>query len=403
MPPLKIGILLSQPLDYSIGTDIRILSLAKALRDLGIDVLILSPFPLKVNYVRGIPVYCIFNDFLGVFRLAMNIAKEIMKYKSRYNILSQIKIMTKLAKIIASKLTRIVDNLDLSIIQAEQEFAALVCSNIRSHIDIPIVVDFHGIWPEELIASNIIKRGSQDHINILKLERYLANNTDIIVVVSEEMRDYVIDVYEADPNIVYVIPNATFPRQSRRLLDYRADTVVYAGTVTFRENVPLLINSLSIVKDKFPKVRLYITNRGDALSFLKRQFHKRGVKPCYYWFDNAEEFYRFLTTCHVGVIPALKHIWRQMATPAKLYDYLSAGVPVVAVDIGASWNEIIRKRKVGILTDDDPQSFAEGILELLHDPELIYEYGNRAIELVKKELNYWKSAEKLLKIYKKLG
>jgi glycosyltransferase involved in cell wall biosynthesis len=56
---------------------------------------------------------------------------------------------------------------------------------------------------------------------------------------------------------------------------------------------------------------------------------------------------------------------------------------------------------VGVVTDSTPEGFAEGILKLLENPKLLNECGRRGIELVTQELNYYKSAEKLLDLYKR--
>jgi len=152
---------------------------------------------------------------------------------------------------------------------------------------------------------------------------------------------------------------------------------------------------------RYPSARFYLTRKGAKLRKIRRLALKLGVFPEFTWFSSSEDFFHFLESCDIGVISSTTNIARMMAYPQKFYDYLSAGLPVVANDIGA-WTKIIKENRVGVVTDNDPEAFAEGILELLENPKLIHEYGQRGIELVRQELNYYRSAEKLVSLYKRL-
>jgi glycosyltransferase involved in cell wall biosynthesis len=155
------------------------------------------------------------------------------------------------------------------------------------------------------------------------------------------------------------------------------------------------------VVKRCPNARFYLTRKGAKLKRIMSMVQEMNVRAEFKWFDSADEFFEFLKTCDVGVISSTTHIARRMAYPAKLYDYLSIGLPVVANDIGA-WTRIIKESRVGIVTENNPEAYAQGILELLENPKSLYECGQRGIELVRRELNYYRSAEKLLDLYKRL-
>lgn len=402
---MRVGLIISQPFYQSIGTDVRINGLAVGLAKIGVEVTILSPFPVnEVTLPDNIVVKQLTKESSVLFsKTIYGVGKRLINSKlSKIIPTSQSYLIKKVAKSLAKDIEVAVNELELDLVQAEQEIAALSCVYASRKLSIPIVADFHGIWIEELIASGLLKPNSLQHRRLLEVEKKIAKNVDAVLVVSGEMKSYVVNKYDLLSNQVHVIPNGAFPRSKSRLFESDASKVVYAGTLTMRENMPLLLHSFSIVSEKYSKARFYMSNKGDALDFVKAYAKQLHVTPTFTWFDDFDSFYKFLGTCHVGVIPALRHKWRQMATPAKLYDYLSVGLPVVSVDISASWNEIIRKNKVGILTEDNPKSFAEAILTLLKNPELVFEYGNRAIQLVKTELNYQKSAEQLKDVYDKL-
>ena len=131
------------------------------------------------------------------------------------------------------------------------------------------------------------------------------------------------------------------------------------------------------------------------------ELEKFGIKAEYFWFPKSKDFYNFLSSCNVGAVTSSNDLPRRMGPPVKLFDYLSVGLPVVANDIGG-WTKIIKEEEVGLLTDNNPRSFANGILKLLEDADLSYEFGKKGLELVKTKLNWDHSAQILLQKYEEM-
>lgn len=90
-----------------------------------------------------------------------------------------------------------------------------------------------------------------------------------------------------------------------------------------------------------------------------------------------------------------------MSMPSKLFDYLSVGLPVVANEVGG-WTDIVKANRVGVVTRDDPEDFARGILELVNDHEEAIECGRRGLEIIRTRYNWDVSASTLKSNYEKL-
>jgi glycosyltransferase involved in cell wall biosynthesis len=153
---------------------------------------------------------------------------------------------------------------------------------------------------------------------------------------------------------------------------------------------------------QYGSAKFYLTRKGENLKKIRHLASELRISPEFKWFSSSRFFFEFLKSCDVGVISSTTNKARMMAYPQKLYDYLSVGLPIVANEIGA-WTKIIKENRVGIVTDNNPKAFANGILEFLQNPELIHECGQRGIDLVRRDLNYYKSAERLLDVYGHLG
>jgi glycosyltransferase involved in cell wall biosynthesis len=174
--------------------------------------------------------------------------------------------------------------------------------------------------------------------------------------------------------------------------------VVYAGLVVQRAQIDLFIKSMPIILKKYPETKFYITNQGEELNKIKRLSKELGVNPEFYWFEDSHEFYNFLATCHVGVVTSSNDLPRRIGPAVKLFDYLSVGLPVVANEIGG-WTKIIKDEQVGLLTKCNPESFAQGIIKLLDNPDLSRRYGNMGLKLVNTKMNWDTSARALVNKY----
>ena len=97
--------------------------------------------------------------------------------------------------------------------------------------------------------------------------------------------------------------------------------------------------------------------------------------------------------------PSPNHI---QAQPTKLFEYMAAGLPVIASDFPL-WREIIDKAKCGILVNPlSPGSIANAIKWILSNPvdaEQMGCNGNRAVQDI---FNWRKEGEKLVGLYNRL-
>jgi glycosyltransferase involved in cell wall biosynthesis len=174
----------------------------------------------------------------------------------------------------------------------------------------------------------------------------------------------------------------------------RNPKVVYSGLVSYREHVDLFVKSMPFIKRDVEGVEFYITDKGENLKKIKKLAKQLSVNPVYFWYPKKGDFVNFLTSCDVAVLPSSNDLARQMGTPVKLFDYMSAVLPVVANDSGG-WTKMIETEKIGLLTEDNPESFAQGILKLLNDQTLSRRFTRNGLELIKEKMN-WDSSVKLL-------
>ncbi|MFS1525550.1 glycosyltransferase family 4 protein [Microbulbifer sp. 2304DJ12-6] len=123
----------------------------------------------------------------------------------------------------------------------------------------------------------------------------------------------------------------------------------------------------------------------DALGYLSREEVK----------DLLSRSMAGLVTFH----PLPNHIDAQ---PNKMFEYMSAGVPVIASHFPL-WKQVIEGNRCGICVDPmNPQSIAEAIDYLLTHPEEAEQMGRNGQRAVNERYNWGIEERKLLELYSNL-
>lgn len=98
--------------------------------------------------------------------------------------------------------------------------------------------------------------------------------------------------------------------------------------------------------------------------------------------------------------PVPNHVESQ---PNKLFEYMAAGLPVVASDFPL-WHDLVGRSRCGLLVDPmDPMAIAQAITWLLNHPEEAMAMGRRGQDAVLSHFNWEAEAGKLLTFYDRLG
>jgi glycosyltransferase involved in cell wall biosynthesis len=91
------------------------------------------------------------------------------------------------------------------------------------------------------------------------------------------------------------------------------------------------------------------------------------------------------------------------ALPNKLFEYMAAGLPVVASDF-PFWRSLLDSIGCMVWVDPtDPERIAAAVDDLLADEERAREMGRRGAEAVRERLNWEHEAPKLVELYERLG
>jgi len=403
----RIAFVLLHPSTHSLASFIRVKELSLNLEREGYESFILTPYERSYKISKKVRVIQLPNfPIIGAHLTPEIIRSKI--YETTRKIYYNSNIQLLLLNIIYKKylynnnlnrnLLKIIKKYKIDIIQAEQDNAGLLVRGFKGHFKGPLVLDLHGIWTEELISAGTISRYSTEYFLLQFLMKKLVSSFDLILVLSNEMKKYVINNYKVAEKNVLLAPPGGYPRIPQIPDKKPPYKIVYAGTLTYSKAIDLMLESIKIVNLKKPDVMFLFTKKGEFINKISSLAGKLNVNIRFFWFNNVEKFYSFLSKCHIGLQPLKLTIASRINVPSKVIDYLSVGVPIVVNDV-KGWTRDIVKYKAGVVTDNTPEGFAEGMLWLLENPETINEYSINALRLIKERYNWEVIARNLARAY----
>lgn len=116
--------------------------------------------------------------------------------------------------------------------------------------------------------------------------------------------------------------------------------------------------------------------------------------------DEAQALMRRSSIGLLLFLPEPNHVTSQ---PNKLFEYMGAGLPVVASDF-VSWRPLIAGQACGKLVDPhDPIAIAAAIRQLLESPTTAREMGERGRSAVREHYSWESQETALLSLYESLG
>jgi glycosyltransferase involved in cell wall biosynthesis len=178
--------------------------------------------------------------------------------------------------------------------------------------------------------------------------------------------------------------------------------VVYVGLITRIRGPREMVEAIAAVRD--PRARLVLIGDFESPELEREVRGLPGWSRVEYLgrLDRAEVS-RQLATARAGLIVFHPEPNHTEALPNKLFEYMAAGLPVIASDF-PYWHELLDPIGCASYVDPfDPAQIAAAIDELLSDEDRATEMGRRGAAAVRSRLNWQQEAPKLVELYGRLG
>ncbi|CAN5474941.1 glycosyltransferase family 4 protein [soil metagenome] len=177
------------------------------------------------------------------------------------------------------------------------------------------------------------------------------------------------------------------------------NSLVYVGLLSKARGVVEMMEGHRIASEKV-EVEFVVGGKFAPSSLEKELLSKYNVN--YRSWLPYDDMIAALYTSSVGII--VPHPIQRYKTnyPVKLFEYMAAGLPVIASKEGES-ADFVREADAGILVDPlSPSEIAGAIMSLVNDPIEASDMGKRGRQLIFEKYNWEKESEKLIELYRSL-
>ncbi|RLI13799.1 hypothetical protein DRO33_00555, partial [Candidatus Bathyarchaeota archaeon] len=355
---MRIAIVAHNPLDESPGTNYRIIEMARELGQLGVECFILCPYEPDRHLAPGVEVVGLRGPLArAASRAFYGLGRSLLYGRATARAIIRLWTSRALVKRAAKELADTVASLEADVVQGTQDVESLPCLMAAEELGLPFVLDLHNLSSEELLDAGLLRPGEELLGRLRGLERGLLHRADIITPVSEELARYLIEAYGVEPSKIRVVRSGGRPFTDLPGWE-EPKRVVHAGVMVYRCWPGLLVRAMALAARERPEARFYTAGKGELLGKALGLAGRLGLELRTYWFEEFGAMRHFLAGSYLGLITGTESRARRFGYPAKLFECMSAGLPVVTNDVGG-WTEIVRRERIGLVCPSNARELAK--------------------------------------------
>jgi glycosyltransferase involved in cell wall biosynthesis len=294
----------------------------------------------------------------------------------------------------------------------ESDIALMATSRIKRHLlkKTKFIFDSHEFW-SGCWAYTIM--GPYYHLIlhlISQIEKHFLKYTDYLIA-SDVPTAGALQLYDLSKkvSVIYNSPMIHLIDSSNKfnkllLPEFNKGKIVlcHEGTLNCSRKIDVIIDIIECLKDT---CILYviggIKEPNNDIRLRVRKLKEEGNIIDTGWIS-YDSVHTALQPAQIGLVLLMNHPNYVTATPNKIFNYMSMGIPIIANDY-PGLRDIIERCKCGILVDPSRlENYISAIQYLINHPNEAKTMGQNGKRAVLNEFSWKKQGEKLLSIYEEL-
>lgn len=285
---------------------------------------------------------------------------------------------------------------------------------LGSTLRIPVHYDMAEVYPEflqslrDLERQGPLKRLVRTPRAAVAVERWVLRHIDLLYVVSEESRTRAVSLGVEPARVVLVgntpeeLPDlhtpATPPVDVADLAGAGRPILLFVGILIADRGVHTAINALVYLKQQFPAACLVIVGDGPAREPLAAEVRALGLANSVRMvgWKQPEELGAYYRISTIGLLPFRNSVHVRLTLANKLFDYMSAGLPVLGADLPPT-RRVLEETGAGRLhRAEEPEDLARVAARMIAQPEELRAMGDRGRRAIETKYSWRHDAERLV-------
>jgi glycosyltransferase involved in cell wall biosynthesis len=277
---------------------------------------------------------------------------------------------------------------------------------LKKKTKVKIIYDIHEDYAKGVFYKEWIPKIFQKFISLLFdcYEKSVSRNFDFIIAAT-------LSIGKAFQGREWVVIIRNFPIinnfLSQRLffedeLGAKNFSIIYIGGISKVYGIAQIVKALEYF-DSDSTVRVKLIGKFSSYSYQKEIMGLNGFKKIdYLGWVASKMIPSYLSKANVGIACVPPSPNSSESEPNKLFEYMAAGLPVIASDFPL-WKEIIEGNNCGICVNPlKPEKIAEAIKHLMNNPKKAKKMGENGRKAILEKYNWEGEGKKLIELYKEL-
>ncbi len=269
----------------------------------------------------------------------------------------------------------------ISAIHAASNYVnALPALLAAKRLGIPFYYEMRGLWDWSRASKTPGYENTERFKFAMDMESYIVQHADHVYVISQELRSYIVQEWGIKGSMS-ILPNCIDPQKFQMVSSESGQTNIgYVGSLVPYEGLDVLIEAISILRNRNIFVNMKIFGNGEALTALEEQVSRLGLKDRIAFLGSCppEEALNILSTFDVICLPRKKHKVCELIPPIKLVEAMGLGKPVIVPDLPVFREEVQNGKTGYFFKPEDPVDLARVIEGCLSSLNNAHQIGNVA-------------------------
>jgi glycogen(starch) synthase len=305
--------------------------------------------------------------------------------------------ITENVDILVDQLTRLIDELQPDVIHAHSIYVVFnrVITQLKasSNLSIPVVVTVHGLPKPLILPDGKETTDYNEFVSFFNFDLVIAVSENVVEALRQHLDS---DFHEKVRTLYSGIDLSVFKPLPH--LEKQWD-LAFMGRLEAMKSVDLFPEMLSILKPKFPDLKMMITGEGSLKERLFKEFEEQGVASMidYQGVVETDDVPVLINKSRIFLYPS-----RREPFGLSIIEAMACGVPVVTTDVFGP-REIVTHNYNGFaVPPDDAETLAAAVETLLTDVELRTRISQNALKSVQDRYDIRQHAKQLVAIYEEM-